>query len=145
MNQKQTPPPLSLANLPPHLVYYKEIFTIHHDNAYRIGPFLTKSTRLVVSNITSSSLDHPISTCSLALRPLPLRPTLFPTRLPNGTISHLQQFEFLCSEYSMAPGSVQFSHSVVSDSLPSHGLQHATLPCPSPTPGACSNSFPSSR
>ena len=26
-----------------------------------------------------------------------------------------------------------------------HGLQHARLPCPSPTPGACSNSCPSSR
>ena len=38
-----------------------------------------------------------------------------------------------------------FSHSVVSDSLWSHGLQHARLPCPSPTPGACSNSCPLSR
>ena len=36
--------------------------------------------------------------------------------------------------------SVQFSHSVVSDSLRLHRLQHARLPCPSPTPGACSNS-----
>ena len=27
--------------------------------------------------------------------------------------------------------------------LPPHGLQHARLPCPSPTPGACSNSCPS--
>ena len=41
--------------------------------------------------------------------------------------------------------SVQFSHSVVSSSLWSHGLQHARLPCPSPTPGACSNSCPSTR
>ena len=41
--------------------------------------------------------------------------------------------------------SVQFSHSVMSDSLWVHGLQHATLPCPSPTPGAYSNSCPSSR
>ena len=40
--------------------------------------------------------------------------------------------------------SVQFNCSVVSDSLWSHGLQHARLPCPSPTPGACSNSGPSS-
>ena len=38
----------------------------------------------------------------------------------------------------------QFSHSVVSDSLRPHGLQHARLPCPSPTPRACSNSCPSS-
>ena len=36
--------------------------------------------------------------------------------------------------------SVQFSRSVVSDSLQPHTLQHARLPCPSPTPGACSNS-----
>ena len=37
---------------------------------------------------------------------------------------------------------VRFSHSVVSDSLRPHGLQHTRLPCPSPTPGACSNSCP---
>ena len=41
--------------------------------------------------------------------------------------------------------SAQFSHSVMSDSLRPHGLQHARLPCPSPTPRACSNSCPSSR
>ena len=41
--------------------------------------------------------------------------------------------------------SVQFSLSVVSDSLQPHGLQHARLPCPSPTPTACSNSCPSSQ
>ena len=38
-----------------------------------------------------------------------------------------------------------FSHSVVSRSLGSHGLQHAGTPCPSPTPGACSNSCPLSQ
>ena len=36
--------------------------------------------------------------------------------------------------------SVQFSCSVVSDSLRSHGLQHARLPCSSPAPGAYLNS-----
>ena len=41
--------------------------------------------------------------------------------------------------------SVQFSRSVVSDSLRSHGLQHSRLPSPSPTPGAYSNSCPWSR
>ena len=40
--------------------------------------------------------------------------------------------------------SVQFSHSVVSDSLRSHELQHARPPCPSPTSGVHSNSRPSS-
>ena len=38
-----------------------------------------------------------------------------------------------------------FSRSVVSDSLPSHGLLHARLPCPSPSPGACLNSCPLSQ
>ena len=40
--------------------------------------------------------------------------------------------------------SVQFSHSVVPSSLWPHGQQHTRLPCPSPTPGAYSNSCPSS-
>ena len=33
----------------------------------------------------------------------------------------------------------------MSDSLWPHGLQHARLPCPSPSPGACSNSCPLNR
>ena len=41
--------------------------------------------------------------------------------------------------------SVQFSRSVVCDSLRPHGLQHARLPCPSPTPRAYSNSCPLSQ
>ena len=41
--------------------------------------------------------------------------------------------------------SSQFSHSVESYSLWPHGLQHARLPSPSPTPGACSNPCPSSQ
>ena len=35
-----------------------------------------------------------------------------------------------------------FSHSVMSNSLRPHGLQHGRLPCPSPSPGACSKSLP---
>ena len=41
--------------------------------------------------------------------------------------------------------SVQFRCSVICNSLQPHGLQHAKLPCPSPTPGACSNSCSLSR
>ena len=41
--------------------------------------------------------------------------------------------------------SAQFSCSVVFNSLWPHGLQHTRLPCPSPTPGACSNSSPLSQ
>ena len=58
---------------------------------------------------------------------------------------------FLCPHYwgpSLAAEpicSVQFSCSVVSNSLWHHALQHARLPCPSPTPEACSNSYPTSQ
>ena len=41
--------------------------------------------------------------------------------------------------------SVQFSRSVMSNSLWPHGLQHARPPCPSPNPGVYSNSCPLSR
>ena len=41
--------------------------------------------------------------------------------------------------------SVQFSRSVVSDSLRPHKLQHTRPPCPSPTPGVHSDSHPSSQ
>ena len=54
--------------------------------------------------------------------------------------SHLQSQQHCISGHS----SVQFSRSVVSDSLWSHGLQHARPPCPSPTPGVYPNSCPSS-
>ena len=41
--------------------------------------------------------------------------------------------------------SVQFSHSVVSHYLGPRELQHARVPCPSPTPGVHSNSRPLSQ
>ena len=41
--------------------------------------------------------------------------------------------------------SLLFSYSVVSDSLLPHGLQHTKLPCPSLSPGVCSNSCPLSQ
>ena len=46
------------------------------------------------------------------------------------------------SDWTTTALSVQFSRSVMSDSLRPHGLQHARPPCPSPTPGTYSNSCP---
>ena len=46
--------------------------------------------------------------------------------------------------YHLSP-SIQFSRTVVTDSLQAHGLQYVRLPCPSPTPGAYSNSCPFSQ
>ena len=51
-------------------------------------------------------------------------------------------FFFIILRYNQ---SVQFSCSVVSDSLRPHELQHARPPCPSPTPGVHSDSRPSSQ
>ena len=51
-------------------------------------------------------------------------------KLKSPESSHIPQFRFSCS--------------VVSDSLWPHGLQLTRFPCPSPTPGGCSNACPSS-
>ena len=51
---------------------------------------------------------------------------------------------FLCSAWHQF-SSVQFSPSVVSDSLRPHESQHTRPPCPSPTPGVHSDSHPSSQ
>ena len=51
----------------------------------------------------------------------------------------------ICIKNEFTISSVQFSHSVVFNSLWPHGLQHTRLPCPTPAPGACSNSCPSSQ
>ena len=47
--------------------------------------------------------------------------------------------------WGLARASVQFSRSVMSDSLRPHELQHARPSCPSPTPGVHPNSCPSSQ
>ena len=47
--------------------------------------------------------------------------------------------------YAKTKSSVQFSHSVVSDSLRPHETQHTRPPCPSPTPRVHSNSCPLNR
>ena len=58
---------------------------------------------------------------------------------PNPTITSCPKGLFLCF------ASVQFNHSVVSNSLQPHGLQHARPPCPSPTARVYSNACPLSR
>ena len=42
--------------------------------------------------------------------------------------------KYLCVLWVLRLMQLQFSRSVMSDSLPPHGLQHARLSCPSPTP-----------
>ena len=59
------------------------------------------------------------------------------TRFRTGSVWPQRQFLKLPS--------VQFSRSVMSDSLQPHELQHGRLPCPSPAPGVYSNSCPLSQ
>ena len=54
------------------------------------------------------------------------------------------KFYLARAEYWVVFSSVQFSRSVMSDSLRPHESQHARPPCPSPTPGVHSDSRPSS-
>ena len=60
----------------------------------------------------------------------------------HGTFSRIDHI--LGHKSSLQFSSVQFSHSVVSDSLRAHESQHARPPCPSPSPGVHSDSHPSS-
>ena len=107
-------------------------------------PNLDRAYLLLFQNVLSQGmLDIPI-------RQLPqpeiliVSPKFFiPMLLINNKIVLIlpscHQSSFLC------PHSVQFSCSVMSDSLWPHGLQHARPPYPSPTPTVCSNLCPSSR
>ena len=70
--------------------------------------------------------------------------TLASVSVPPVNIQDLFPLE-LTGLISLQSSSPQFSHSVMCNSLWPPGLQHARLPCPSPTPGACSNSRPSSQ
>ena len=58
---------------------------------------------------------------------------------------HIVKSQRNLSEIERPFSSVQFSRSVVSDSLRPHELQHTRPPCPSPIPGAHLNSCPSGR
>ena len=78
--------------------------------------------------LTQRSNPHLLSLLHWQTGSLPLVPPGKPLRSPGILFS-----------------SIQFSHSVMSNFLQSHELQHARLPCPSPTPGVCSNSCPLSQ
>ena len=69
---------------------------------------------------------------------------LFLTQELNLSLQHLLHWhtDSLPLSYLGNLSSVQFSHSVMSDSLWPHGLQHTRPPCPSPTPRVYSNSCP---
>ena len=62
----------------------------------------------------------------------------------SGILSMKQNFGNMKRILNSLQCSVQFSHSIVSDSLRPHESQHVRPPCPSPTPRVHSDSCPSS-
>ena len=71
---------------------------------------------------------------------------IIPTQGSNTQFLHCRWFLYhWATREALRYNSVQFSHSVMSDSLGTHGLQHSRPPCPSPTPRVYSSSFPLSR
>ena len=72
-------------------------------------------------------------------------PLKFLSSLPGGSWNIKCSLIITIGCYIISVSSVQFSRSVMSDSLWPHVSQHARPPCPSPTPGVHSNSRPSSR
>ena len=82
----------------------------------------------------------------LSMGPIKFPPPSLSTHvLPAATwtwATNRQRRQLVRLEIPHVLWSVQFSHSVMSDSLQPHGLQHARPPCPSQTPGAYSNSCP---
>ena len=86
----------------------------------------------VASRNLHTGVSYHLSSCRFPSQKSCL--SLFKVKSPSKTNSE-KRFIF----------TVQFSCSVVSDSLQPHGLQHSRPPCPSPTPGVYSNSCPSSQ
>ena len=68
--------------------------------------------------------------------------TFFPSAKEPGISGFFQSLHVVTHNKIVFLSSIQFSLSVVSDSLQSHGLQHARLTCPSPVPKICSNWCP---
>ena len=72
-------------------------------------------------------------------------PTISSSAAPFSSCPRSSPASVFSSELARHISSVQFSRSVVSDSLQFRGLQHTRPPCPSLTPGVYSNSCPLSR
>ena len=111
-----------------------------------------------VCSVITLKIEAIGATCTTAGTLAFSKSTIPQKSLPEGFWSYTHAVElesescwFLCHWFAKASSlseffsSVQFSHSVMSDSLWPHELQHARPPCPSPSPRVHSNSCPSSQ
>ena len=101
---------------------------------------ITQVMSSVISIFLRTSLSVPLDSCA----PIQALVSVLHAQLPSwghatNSLHSSLSWHVPLMKYS------QFSHSVVSDSLRLHGLQHARLPCPSPSHRTCSNSCPSSQ
>ena len=123
---------------------WKSVIFDHFPKVKTQGELILKTVTFTLSCCVSGHFP-PVSDSVFYLL---LRGTLSDTE-GSTVVPPLQVFSFsgwitFVLSFKSFSFSVQFSCSVMSDSLWPHGLQHTRLPCPSPTPGACSNSCPSS-
>ena len=103
-----------------------------------IEKFLFFFYQFCLGIVTLSQHCHFVETCQLFVS-LPVFLLIY------ELFQDRNHFQVLVDQYSALRNSpntcsVQFSRSVVSDSLQPHGLQHARPPCPSPIPGVYPNS-----
>ena len=122
-----------------------------------LNPFIVHQRlshyKLAISSVQSLSCFQHFVTPWTAARQASLSITISQSLLKLMSIESVMpsNHHILCRPLLLLPSvfpsisSVQFSHSVMSNSLWPHGLHHARLPCPSASLGACSDSCPSSQ
>ena len=125
------------------LPFFHLLSSKDHFPPYFRAPFtwITK----VIALPPACQLQTPCSLAIISSRPAP-QPSYYNS--PNRPLpsTHCEPYHF--SSYRSSTlissflSSVQFSHSVMSNSLWPHGLQHTRPPCPSPTPRVYSNLCP---
>ena len=104
---------------------WNAVHLLCHPSRQFLLPFHTRSLTLVLPQIAGLSTS------------------LGSVRLFTKHFVQIMHISHLLGDYILAR--VQFSRSVVADSLRPHGLQHTRPPCLSSTPGVYSNSCPSSQ
>ena len=101
--------------------------------------------RIKIARMNINNLSYADDSTLMAERERELKSLLMKVKEESEKVGlklNIQETRIMASS---TISSVQFSHSVVSDSLRHHEPQHVRPPCPSTTPGAYSNSCPLSR
>ena len=109
----------------------------------KINPFILFYR--LVNDSTTFPVTQTKSLASLWFLPFHIFLHVVTPLIPPWQQMYLSVLLTPCSPLTLQSSPVQFSCSVVSDSLQPHELQHARPPCPSPTPRVHPNSCPSSQ